>query len=246
MATESRWNQAQSYEKSFWESASKKIGKGDSGQLSWYKWRADNLLKLIAKAIPENTPSFKTAKVLEIGSGPVGITAFFGAAEKYAIDPLCDFYASKPELVKLRGKDVVYKNEKGENLPFENAYFDLIIIENVIDHVQNADGVMKEMSRLLKPNSILYLTVNLHPLWGATLHEIVSRLRIDKGHPHTFTIPKIRRFLSHYGFKITYEEWENYKDCRANDLKSDSRKGKLKGISGLSEFLFTSISTKSI
>jgi len=96
-----------------------------------------------------------------------------------------------------------------------------------------------------KPGAVLYLTVNLHPGWGAFLHKIVSELRIDKGHPHTFTLSSIRTFLQRHRFNLVFEDWEDYKECRKNDLKSGSRKDKIKGISGLSEFLFSSISEKS-
>ena len=34
------------------------------------------------------------------------------------------------------------------------------------------------------------------------LHEILSKMRIDKGHPHTFTVNKIRQFLNGHGFGV--------------------------------------------
>ena len=245
MASNSRWKEAQSYEKAFWQSLANRIKDGQK-DLSWYDWSAENLMEMIKKAMPKDTPSFSSAKVLEVGSGPIGIVSFLNAAERIAIDPLCDFFSSQPELVKHRNPDVTYLTAKGESLQFEDSSFDLVIIENVIDHVQNADGVMTEIHRVLKPDAILYLTVNLHPSWGALLHEIVSRLRIDKGHPHTFTIPKIRSFLKQHGFMSLHDEWENYKTCRREDLKSSAKKDKLKGLSGLSEFLYTSVCRKSL
>jgi len=245
MATNKRWKQAQVYEQSFWQHASERIAKDDREQLSWYKWRAERLEKLLKTAFPESPPTFSSAKVLEIGSGPIGVVSFFEAAERYAIDPLCDYYSTRPALVKLRNDNVTYKKGKGEELPFDDASCNLVIIENVIDHVQNADDVMKEIHRALEPDGILYLTVNLHPAWGAFLHSILSNLRIDRGHPHTFTITGIRNFLTRNGFKIIYNEWENYKECRNNDMKSASIVNKVKAISGLSEYLYTCISLKS-
>jgi ubiquinone/menaquinone biosynthesis C-methylase UbiE len=246
MASKKRWKQAQEYERSFWHSASDKAGSDSAVDFSWYGWRANNVLNLIKKAIPDATPAFTDAKVLEVGSGPVGTVSFFDAAERYALDPLSDFYSTQPALIKQRNPDVQYRTAQGESLQFDNAYFDLVIIENVIDHVENPDKVMMEINRVLKPGAILFLTVNLHPFYGFILHEIVSKLKIDRGHPHTFTIPKIRRFLKKLGFDILYDEWEDYKACRAKDLESNSSKDRLKGRFGLSEFLFTSVSRKSI
>ena len=244
MASRLRWKQAQSYEKAHWEEVSDHIQKDGRRGLTWYKWRAENLLRNIQKAFPDSTPEFTDASVLEVGSGPVGCISQLQARERVALDPLCDFFSTKPSLVEHRSPDVVYKNAQGEELPFDDGHFDMVVIENVIDHVENANGVMQQINRVLKPDGVLYLTVNLHPAWGYFLHEVVSKLRIDKGHPHTFTIPKIRSFLNRHGFQIFFDEWEDYKKCKADEWKSDSTRSKLKAVSGLSEFLFTSVSRK--
>jgi ubiquinone/menaquinone biosynthesis C-methylase UbiE len=243
-ASETRWKEAQSYEKSFWQNIVKKAQTGQD-VLSWYDWRARNFMEMVKKAFPNTPPSFSSAKVLEIGSGPIGIVSHLDAAECVAIDPLCKFYSSQPELLKYRNDRARYLNGKGEDLPFEADAFDLLIIENVIDHVQNIEAVMNEISRVLKSDGILYLTVNLHPPWGGVLHNIVSRVKIDRGHPHTFTIPKIQEFIRRYGYTILYEEWEDYSTCRRNDLKSKDKRSILKGLCGLTEFLYTSVSQKS-
>ncbi len=240
----SRWKQAQSYEKNFWKSTAEKLGEDKSSKLSWYRWRAKNLKNNLEKAFSGDAPDLKGANVIEVGSGPVGLVSALEAAEKIAIDPLCDFFSSQPSLIECRGEDVKYLQGKGEELPFEDGHFDLVVIENVIDHTESAHEVMDELNRVLKDDGILYLTVNLHPPWGYVLHEIVSKLRIDKGHPYTFTISKIRKFLASHGFDVCYDEWQDYKECRDQDWKSNSRKDRLKALSGLSEFLYTSVSQK--
>lgn len=240
----SRWKQAQSYEKNFWKSTAEKLGEDKTSKLSWYRWRAKNLKNNLDKAFGNDSPDLKDARVIEVGSGPVGLVSALEASEKVAIDPLCDFFSSQPSLIECRGEDVNYLQGKGEELPFEDGHFDLVVIENVIDHTESAHEVMDELNRVLKDEGILYLTVNLHPPWGYVLHEIVSKLRIDKGHPYTFTIPKIRKFLASHGFDVRYDEWQDYKECKAQDRKSNSRKDKLKALSGLSEFLYTSVSKK--
>jgi ubiquinone/menaquinone biosynthesis C-methylase UbiE len=245
MATKLRWKQAQSYEKSFWSKAAAHFEREAVDGLSWYSWRADNLRRLLTKAFPDSVPEAVHGTVVEVGSGPVGLVSNFDAKERCAIDPLCDYYSSKAALTKHRNPDVIYKAGKGEELPFENSSCDMLVIENVIDHVQDADAVMSEISRVLKDNAVLYLTVNLHPNWGAFLHNILSVLRIDKGHPYTFNLKKIRAFLASHGYKMLYEEWEDYRECRAKDLKSDSFSDRLKAIGGLSEYLYSTILIKS-
>jgi len=243
MVTKQRWKEAQSYEKSFWANAAKNIDSGGP-DLSWYDWKAKNCMEKLSTAFPDEPLNISESKVLEVGSGPVGIVAYLEAETKKAIDPLADFYGSQNSLSEHRDNTVEYIQGQAEELPFDNDYFDLLVIDNVIDHVHNADQVMTEIHRVLKPESVLYFTVNLHPPFGAFKHEILSKLKIDKGHPHTFTIKKIQNFLASHGFSIKYEEWEDYEKCRQDDLNSDSRKARIKGFTGLSEFLYTSVCLK--
>ena len=244
MAKSDRWKQAQSYEKHFWHTSPERSGTDGSVDYSWYKWRADKLKNLLELYQVNQSILAKDSRVLEIGSGPVGTIAYFKAKERYAIDPLCDFYSTQPALIKLRDKNVGYKNGRGEKLDFDDEYFDLIIMENVIDHTEDIEAVISEVLRVLKLGAILYLTVNLHPYWGAQLHKIVSYMQIDKGHPHTFTIKKIRDFLNSEGLSILFDEHENFLNCLKNDFMSNSLKNKVKAISGLSEYLYTCLSQK--
>ncbi len=244
MATEERWKQAQDFEKGYWKKAAARVRAGNRPALTHFKWRSQNLLDMVGKAFPDTAISFSQARVLEVGSGPVGITAYLDAAERYAVDPLCDFYTTQSELIVNRNPNVKYICSKGESLDFDSTSMDLVIIENVIDHVQNMNDVVREIHRVLKPGAVLFLTVNVHPVWGALLHEILSALRIDRGHPHTFTVNKIHSFLQEHGFTVKHSEWEDYKQCRRNDLRRPGLKDKIVALTGLSEFLFTSVSVK--
>ncbi len=121
---------------------------------------------------------------------------------------------------------------------------DLVIIENVIDHVRNADRLVAEIYRVLKADGILYLTVNVHPAWGSFLHGILAITRIDRGHPHRFTLKRIAEFLFHHGYITKYYTSEGYRDCRRKYIQSPDLKYKIIGAIGLSEFLYTSVSVK--
>ena len=58
----------------------------------------------------------KEAKVLEIGSRPIGIVSFMKwGGEHYTIDPLEDFYKLNPVLSHLRNPAVHYGQGKGKN-----------------------------------------------------------------------------------------------------------------------------------
>ena len=228
-----RWLTAQEYEQAYWRSHAESIDKGTVGQLDWYDWRARQLEARLA-SLPNPRP--KSGRILEIGSGPIGIVNSLGWGERYAIDPLEWFYRQTPSLVKLRRPGTIYLSGAGETLPLEDASCGLVIIENVIDHTYAPTTIMREISRVLEPGGELYLLVNVHTRWGAFLHNLLAALHIDRGHPYTFTSASLRRFIERCGFTIALEEIGSYHDARREDRGSPNAKAKLKGYSGLSEF----------
>ena len=229
----SRWSEAQAYEQAFWQRLGQDVQAGTREHLDWYEWRAGQLRERLA-AIPDSHPA--AGRILEIGSGPVGIVNFLDGGERYAIDPLEHFYRTQPTLVALRRPGVSYIDGTGERLPFEDVSCSLVIIDNVIDHTYAPRTILDEIRRVLEPRGHLYLAVNVHTRWGAQLHALLALLHIDKGHPFTFTSPSLRQLLADSGFTVLTEGIEDYREAKRKDCQSASRKERIKGYSGLSEF----------
>jgi SAM-dependent methyltransferase len=226
-----RWLKAQEYERTFWQRLADEIEAGTREHLNWYKWRAAQLERSLSAV-----GAGQTGKVLEIGSGPVGIVNFLEWGERYAIDPLEEFYRTRPSLVALRNPNVIYLHGTGEQLPFESGSCSLIIIDNVIDHTYAPGKIFAEMHRVLRPDGHLYLSVNVHTRWGALLHTLLAILRIDKGHPYTFTSGTLRRLLRTNRFTARTEQIEDYREVKRSDRHSARVKARIKGCIGLSEF----------
>jgi SAM-dependent methyltransferase len=115
-------------------------------------------------------PIGETARVLEVGCGAHGLIFYFGAGEGVGVDPLADHYAGLFPAWQDRARTVA---AAGENLPFEDASFDVVLCDNVVDHAEDPSGIVSEIARVLKPGGLLYFTVNVHhPLYhvAATLH----------------------------------------------------------------------------
>jgi SAM-dependent methyltransferase len=221
----SRWTKAQAYEGSFWERLGGTDGDG-------HAWRASQLEQRLAAV----EPAPRKGRVLEIGSGPIGIVNFLEGSERYAVDPLEHFYRTQPSLVALRSPGVTYVDGTGESLPFEDASCSLVIIDNVIDHTYAPQRILDEIRRVLEPAGRLYLAVNVHTAWGAQLNALLAFLHIDKGHPYTFTSRTLRRLLASSGYTVLTEQIEDYGLAKRNDCRSASLKDRIKGYSGLSEF----------
>ena len=242
MVTQNRWLIAQDYERSYWQNQAHQITAGAIGQMGWYSWKA----KLMEEHLSEYLrPEMKdTAVVLEVGSGPVGIVSFLPWGTRYAVDPLEDYYRSEQALCQLRDKTVTYSAGSGERLQFESNTFSLVVLDNVLDHVHQASEVLHEIGRVMRPDGLLYFAVNIHTTWGAVLHQVLSRLKIDRGHPYTFTAPSIRSFLAAHGFTVQKEFINDYRKAKEQDLHSQSLKNKGKAILGLSEFVYYAVCRK--
>lgn len=125
-------------------------------------------------------------KGLEIGCGPYTnirlVSRRCKIKEIYCCDPLIDVYKSF-NLTWLssqvsRGK-ISISNDKGEDLKFNDNYFDLVICINVLDHVQNAENVLKEMVRVSKRGGVIVLGQEL-----SDEDDLSNRIvRDDIGHP---------------------------------------------------------------
>ena len=243
MVAKNRWLQAQEYERKHWQRIADKIASGVMKQLDWYGWKARELEKKIAPF------AFRidrqNCKILEIGSGPIGIISFLKwGKERYAVEPLEDFFSSNAELIALRDSKVKYIKGCGEKLPFEDEEFSLIIIDNVLDHTREPKKVLREIYRILKENGLMFFTVNIRTKWGAFLHSILAKLNIDKGHPHSYSYGNIRHVLEDSKFIILSEEYEDYHKTKRAYLEKKEIKNIIKAYVGVVEILYIAVCCK--
>jgi SAM-dependent methyltransferase len=99
------------------------------------------------------------ARVLEVGCGAHGLIFFFGAKDGVGVDPLADHYRKLFPEWQDRARTIA---APGEHLPFEDASFDLVLCDNVVDHAENPRRILEEIARVLAPGGMLYFEVNVH------------------------------------------------------------------------------------
>jgi SAM-dependent methyltransferase len=241
--TRARWLKAQEYERAFWEQLGDEIAAGTTTQLDWYKWRASQLESFLARV---GNATVTTGRVLQIGSGPIGVVNFLEWGDRYAIDPLEPFYRERPELIKLRKGGAIYLTGSGERLPMADSSVALVILDNVMDYAYSPDKIVEEIYRVLQPAGQLYVCVNVHTSWGAVLHEGLALLHIDKRHPYTFTSRTLRRLLGSHGFMIVLEQIEDYGQVRAVNRQSFRVTDRIKSYTSLSQFQHQALCQKDI
>ena len=124
--------------------------------------------QIIRKRLAEYLPIDEGTSVIEVGSGPHGLIFGFGACRGVGIDPLAvDYKRLFPEL-QCRANTVA---AIGEELPFGDASFDVVLSDNVIDHATRPLAIVDELVRVLRPGGVLYFTVNVHH----PVYELVSK-----------------------------------------------------------------------
>jgi SAM-dependent methyltransferase len=77
-----------------------------------------------------------------------------------------DISAAAAAKLRARGAEVVL----GEvtSLPFADASFDLVCALDIIEHVEDDDGALSEVSRTAKPGGVILMSTPLYPeLWTA-------------------------------------------------------------------------------
>ena len=193
-----------------------------------------NRANLIRKRINEYRPIAETDKILDVGSGAHGL--IFGFDDNFAvgIDPLAVEYK---RLFTFWQEDTNTVAAIGERLPFNDESFEFVLSDNVIDHAENPIGIIEEFARVLKPNGLLYFTVNVHhPIYqvASTLHGIWNNLGIKfelspfADHTIHFTEDRILEVFERLPFNIL-EKNSNVEDLKKNPpLNLKGLEGRLK------------------
>lgn len=105
-----------------------------------------------------------------------------------------------------------------QRLPFCDNSFDIVVSDDVIEHLVDTDAYAREISRVLRPSGWLFLSTPNLAAWFNRIALLMgiqpafSEVSFEKvfgrpgadivGHLRLFTVRSIRDFLSHHGFEI--------------------------------------------
>lgn len=108
--------------------------------------------------------------------------------------------------ITYKGIDIAYANEFGMSqrssdvilydgriMPFENNSFDSAICVEVLEHADNPEFLLREITRILRPGAVLLLTVP----WSARRHHIPHDY-------HRFTKERLKNLFEDTGYKIDF------------------------------------------
>lgn len=149
-----------------------------------------------AKQILKLVQSSKKKEVLEIGCGLGVLLAKIPAKKKIGTE-INDFAV---QTCQKRGLPVI-KADVEKGLLFKDSAFDIIIMNQVVSHLQKPYVALKECFRLLKPGGKILITT---PIRSVFFHDI------SETHLHEMTLQELKRLVEKSGFQII--------DHRANGI----------------------------
>jgi len=229
-----KFKRAQAYQMRYWDEQWK--DNRERQQRAKKIWsRYINILKAQADLKPSD-------KILDIGCGPCGMINFIPAGERYGVDPLMDYYLSNFDMPQ----EVKWIKGSGEDLPFADKQFNIVIATDTLDHAENPSKILGEMKRVLKDGGFVFLTVNTYSQITNLIKNIHRKLDIESpAELGSFSFKQVRRLLESFGFRIV-NSWHDVLDLeatttsgnRVSEFKKNFRKvWKIKQQDGLKEAL---------
>lgn len=102
---------------------------------------------------------------------------------------------SSPAIAKLRARGANAVLGLVSKLPFPDRVFDPVCALDIIEHVDNEDGALSEISRVAMPGAALLLSVPLHPSYWTPFDDMV-------GHRRRYEPERLIAKLAEHGFVV--------------------------------------------
>ena len=102
---------------------------------------------------------------------------------------------SATALAKLRPRAGAVMQGSITALPFASAAFDLVCAVDIVEHVENEDAALSELSRVCASGAALIVAVPLHPSRWTPFDDFV-------GHCRRYEPAHLLKKLDQYGFRV--------------------------------------------
>ena len=104
---------------------------------------------------------------------------------------------STPALDKLKARGGMTDTASISLLPFADGSFDLLCALDIIEHVDDDEGAMAELSRVAADGAVLLVSTPLHAAWWTPFDDFV-------GHRRRYEPAALVAFLARHGFTVTH------------------------------------------
>jgi ubiquinone/menaquinone biosynthesis C-methylase UbiE len=142
------------------------------------------VLDVLARYVPDFRA--EGARVLDIGCGDAGVIIAFAEAGAEVSGLELDRKSLLRARVRAEEHGVRAALAAGiaEALPFPDASFDLVILDNVLEHVTDQRRTLSEIRRVLRPKGLLYLVTpkpySLYSLWNDPHYDLAGLVLLPR------------------------------------------------------------------
>ena len=155
--------------------------------------------------------------VLDIGCSNGVFLDLFAGSETWGVEP-----SGSGDAAKKKGHKILKTIFEKAKLP--SNYFDLVIMNHTLEHMDDPQSVLKKIGILLKEDGVLFLDV---PNFGSLSSKILGKrwpYLLPLEHKHQFTKESLAKLLEDNEFKVLH--WESRSGIfeYANPLKELGRK----------------------
>jgi SAM-dependent methyltransferase len=207
-----RWAVAQTAEQAYWDRVL-----GDDREFRRVLLEKGSTVSWLTDRLPGGLPD---GDALEIGIGPLGIgcihflpdsreRTLVGVEPLPLVDPgllrLAEPYVA---LVRAcRAHRYTHARATGENTELESDRFAVGFCYNVLDHVRDPLGVLREAHRILEPGGTLVLGVDTQSTLSVLRFKLlIERSRADsigvRAHPFRFRERHVKHLVEDAGFSV--------------------------------------------
>ena len=102
---------------------------------------------------------------------------------------------SPPAVAKLRARGAIAVVALVSALPFPDRAFELVCAFDIVEHVDDEDAILTELSRVATPHASLLLSVPLHPVRWTMFDDFV-------GHRRRYEPRRLLAKLAEHGFSV--------------------------------------------
>jgi ubiquinone/menaquinone biosynthesis C-methylase UbiE len=172
----------------------------DEGKKTFAEWEFEQAGRVNNYYLPEIDllKEIQGKCILDMGAGSGGKTVYYalnGAEHATGVDINKDFIKQATDFASSKNaRNVEFICAGSDKVPFHDNYFDLCIMNDVIEHISNPEAVLSEIIRMLKPQGKLFINSPpyFHP-YGAHLSDLIGIPYVQLLFPEGVLINAYRR-----------------------------------------------------
>jgi SAM-dependent methyltransferase len=166
----------------------------------------DSLAKIVARIRPGSD-------VLDIGTGSGALGRYLQGVDGGVVDGVT-YNEEEAELARPHYRSVVVMDLEHAQLGsrFQDARYDVVVCADVLEHLRNAEAVLKSLAGLLKPGGVVIVSVPNVTHLGVVLGLLAGRFvrthegLLDATHVHFFDRAGFQALVDGAGFNVVAQD----------------------------------------